>query len=132
MYTAYYIEREDGDADLCAVVATGEIILEDLAEDLKSSVEHALTASEEQWFTLEEGDNRFPDVLDRTSSGNQEATAAKRYTASQFDGSTFVVIDEQQKREICACSNYKALEDAKRRAQKIADSLNLAEGRAVV
>jgi len=48
----------------------------------------------------------------------------QRYVVSQFDSSTFVVIDEQEQREICVCSNYDQYEDAENRAQKIATLLN--------
>jgi hypothetical protein len=48
----------------------------------------------------------------------------KRYVVGSFDESTFVVIDEVEKREICVCSNYDDWEDAEERAKKIADLLN--------
>lgn len=36
----------------------------------------------------------------------------QRYVVSQFDSNTFVVINEQEQREICVCSNYEDYEDA--------------------
>jgi hypothetical protein len=48
----------------------------------------------------------------------------QRYVVSQFDGSTFVVIDQTEKREVCVCSNYDEREDAQERAGKIAILLN--------
>jgi len=48
----------------------------------------------------------------------------QRYSVSQTDGNTFVVIDLQEQREICVCSNYDDFEDAKIRAERIAMLLN--------
>ena len=48
----------------------------------------------------------------------------QRYTISQFDSDTFVVIDQNEKREVCVCSNYDDWTDAKRRAKNIAELLN--------
>ena len=48
----------------------------------------------------------------------------QRYIVSQFDGSTFVVLDQTEKREVCVCSNYDDWEDAEARAEKIAKLLN--------
>ncbi len=48
----------------------------------------------------------------------------QRYIVSKFDGSTFVVIDQTEKREVCVCSEYDEGEDAKERAEKIAKLLN--------
>jgi hypothetical protein len=48
----------------------------------------------------------------------------QRYAVSQFDGSTFQVIDMQEQREYCVCSNSNGMEDAKERAEKIAALLN--------
>jgi hypothetical protein len=48
----------------------------------------------------------------------------QRYIVSQFDGSTFVVIDQTETREVCVCSNYDDWEDAEERAEKIAKLLN--------
>ena len=48
----------------------------------------------------------------------------QRYIVSQFDGSTFVIIDRKENREICVCSEYDEREDAKERAEKIAILLN--------
>lgn len=48
----------------------------------------------------------------------------QRYTVSRFDESTFVVIDQNEKREICVCSNYDDWTDAEERAKSIAELLN--------
>ena len=48
----------------------------------------------------------------------------QRYVVSQFDGSTFVVIDQTEQREVCVCSEYDEREDARERAEKIAILLN--------
>lgn len=48
----------------------------------------------------------------------------QRYVVKQFDGSTFVVIDQTNKREICVCSDYENWDDARERAEKIAILLN--------
>ena len=51
----------------------------------------------------------------------------QRYVVDQFDVSTFVVVDQNEQREICVCSNYNDKEDAKERAEKIAVLLNASE-----
>ena len=48
----------------------------------------------------------------------------QRYIVSQFDGSTFVVIDQTEKLEVCVCSEHDEREDARERAEKIANLLN--------
>ncbi|GAB4419611.1 MAG: hypothetical protein Kow002_07400 [Anaerolineales bacterium] len=48
----------------------------------------------------------------------------QRYTVSQFDADTFVVADNQEKREICVCENYDEVKDAEARATNIAFLLN--------
>ena len=48
----------------------------------------------------------------------------QRYVVDQFDGSTFVVIDQMEQREICVCSKHDEREDARERAEKIAILLN--------
>ncbi len=48
----------------------------------------------------------------------------QRYTVSQFDGDTFVVIDQIEQREICICTNYDDWEDGRQRALTIASLLN--------
>ena len=48
----------------------------------------------------------------------------QRYTVNQFDGSTYVVLDQEAQREICVCENYEGWEDAKERAEEIALLLN--------
>ena len=52
----------------------------------------------------------------------------QRYAVSQFDGSTYQVIDLQEQREICVCSDYDEKEDAKERAEKIVALLNASGG----
>lgn len=47
-----------------------------------------------------------------------------RYGISQFDGSTYVVIDRILKKEVCVCSRYEGGLDYKRRAKTIAYALN--------
>jgi len=51
----------------------------------------------------------------------------QRYIVSQFDGNTFVVIDQKEQREVCECGNYEEWVDAKERAEKIAALLNVNE-----
>ena len=53
----------------------------------------------------------------------------QRYTISQFDASTFQVVDLFEQREICVCADYDDWEDSKERAQKIANILNEKENR---
>lgn len=48
----------------------------------------------------------------------------QRYVINQFDGDTFVIIDQNEQREICICSNYDDKEDAEERARKIVNLLN--------
>jgi hypothetical protein len=48
----------------------------------------------------------------------------QRYIVTQFDASTFLVLDKEEQREICICSNYDDYEDAKERAEKIASLLS--------
>jgi len=52
----------------------------------------------------------------------------QRYTISQFDGNTFVVIDQKQQHEVCTCGDFDEQEDAKQLAEKIASLLNASEG----
>jgi hypothetical protein len=51
----------------------------------------------------------------------------KKYDVSQFDGSTFVVFEQNEQREICMCGNYDDWEDAEDRARRIAFLLNALE-----
>ena len=51
----------------------------------------------------------------------------QRYAISQFDGSTFQVVDLFEQREICVCSNYDDWADAKERAERIVALLNASE-----
>lgn len=48
----------------------------------------------------------------------------QRYVVSQFDNDTFVVIDSNEHREICVCSNYEGWRDAEKRAGEIVALLN--------
>jgi hypothetical protein len=48
----------------------------------------------------------------------------QRYIVSQFDGNTFVVIDQKEQREFCVCSNYDDVENAEDRVRKITGLLN--------
>lgn len=48
----------------------------------------------------------------------------QRYILNKFDGDTFVIIDQNEQREICVCSNYDDNEDAEERATKILNLLN--------
>ena len=50
--------------------------------------------------------------------------AMDRFVVTQFDGNTYVVIDQEEHREICICENYEGGEDAKERAEEIALLLN--------
>jgi hypothetical protein len=51
----------------------------------------------------------------------------QKYVVNQIDGSTYQVVDLQEKREICVCSEFDAIEDAKKRAELIASLLNKKE-----
>jgi len=48
----------------------------------------------------------------------------QRFIVSQFDGNTFIVIDQNEQREIYVCSNYDDVEDDEDRVIKIVGSLN--------
>jgi hypothetical protein len=48
----------------------------------------------------------------------------QRYVVDQFDEDTFVVIDQNEQREVCVCSKYDDWEDAKKRAHTITQLLN--------
>ncbi len=48
----------------------------------------------------------------------------KRYIVSRFDEDTFVIIDQNEQKEICVCSNYDGWEDAEERASNIVMLLN--------
>lgn len=52
----------------------------------------------------------------------------QRYAIFQVGLSTFQVIDTQEQREICVCSDYDETEDAKERAEKIVALLNASGG----
>jgi hypothetical protein len=47
-----------------------------------------------------------------------------RFAVSQFDKNTFVVVDQNEQREVCVCSNYDNWEHAEERAIKIVNLLN--------
>lgn len=51
----------------------------------------------------------------------------QRYIVNEFDGNTFVVIDQKEQGEFCICGNYDDWTDAKVRAEKIANLLNASE-----
>jgi hypothetical protein len=48
----------------------------------------------------------------------------QRYIIDQFDKNTFVIIDQNEQREVCVCSNYDDWDDAEERAKRIAKLLN--------
>jgi hypothetical protein len=48
----------------------------------------------------------------------------QRYAVNQVGGSTYQVVDLQEKREICVCSEFDEIVDAKKRADSIALLLN--------
>lgn len=47
-----------------------------------------------------------------------------RFVVNQFDKDTYVVIDQNEQREVCICSNYDNWEDAEERAKNIIKLLN--------
>lgn len=47
-----------------------------------------------------------------------------RFVVSQFDENTFIVVDQNEQREVCVCSNYDDWEDADKRAKDIVKLLN--------
>lgn len=63
-------------------------------------------------------------TLNFFSSTKKELVNKERYYISQFDGDTYQIIDSVENREMCVCSNYDELEDAKERAKSIARLLN--------
>ena len=48
----------------------------------------------------------------------------QRYSVEQFDKNTFIVVDKNEQREVCVCSNYDNWEDAEGRARNIVKLLN--------
>jgi hypothetical protein len=48
----------------------------------------------------------------------------KRFVVNQFDGKTYIVLDQEEQREICICEDYEGWEDAKERAEEIVFLLN--------
>lgn len=52
-----------------------------------------------------------------------------RYSVSQFDLETYVVVDNVANREICVCGDYDEHEDAQERAARIAKCLNKGDTR---
>lgn len=53
-----------------------------------------------------------------------EEDIMQKYVVYRVDGSTYQVVDLQEKREICVCSEFDAIEDAEKRADFIASLLN--------
>jgi hypothetical protein len=53
----------------------------------------------------------------------------QRFTISQFDSDTFIVVDTLQSREFCICGNYEGGMDAKNRARYITGVLNTRSSR---
>jgi len=51
----------------------------------------------------------------------------QRYIVSRFDRNTFVIIDQNENREICICSNYDDWIDAEDRAKRILELLNTSD-----
>ena len=51
----------------------------------------------------------------------------QRYIVSQFDESTFVVVDQDEQREICVCSNYDERKDERERAERIIWAIRASE-----
>lgn len=49
----------------------------------------------------------------------------ERYYVYQFDTETYVVADDVTNREICICGDYDELVDARERADRIAECLNM-------
>ena len=47
-----------------------------------------------------------------------------RYAVSQFDASTYLVIDQLENKEICVCAEYEGADLSERRAVMIAEALN--------
>lgn len=66
MYYAYYLQRYDGDGDLCAVVESGDSISDELADAIREKLEKTLNESGEKWFRRESSECNFPDVWDLT------------------------------------------------------------------
>jgi hypothetical protein len=48
----------------------------------------------------------------------------QRFIVYKFDKDTFLVLDQEENREICICGNYDDWEDAEERAKEIALLLN--------
>ena len=48
----------------------------------------------------------------------------QRYIVNKFDGSTFIVIDQHEQKEVCVCSNFDDWIDAEERAKNIEKLLN--------
>lgn len=58
------------------------------------------------------------------SYAKRETTNKERYYISQFDDTTYQIVDSVENREVCVCSNYDDWTDAKERAKNIAKLLN--------
>ena len=63
-------------------------------------------------------------MCERSISKLRRGNFIQRFTVSQFDGNTFVVVDQNEQREICVCSNYDDVENAEDRVRKIVGLLN--------
>jgi len=61
---------------------------------------------------------------DTIEPAEKNGAITPRNGVNQFDGSTFQVVDQRDKREICVCADFDDREDARARAQQIADLLN--------
>lgn len=61
MYKAYYLERSDGDGDLCAVVNFTDID-EDLSNALQSQIVKVIGENGEVYRAVESSECDFPDV----------------------------------------------------------------------
>jgi len=71
MYKAFYLERSDGDGDLCAVVNITDIE-EDLSEVLTSQIEYILRLSGEGFFTIDGDSSDFPDVWEKSEMNKKD------------------------------------------------------------
>lgn len=47
-----------------------------------------------------------------------------RYAVSQFDASTYVVLDQLENKEVCVCAEYGDADSPEKRAVTIVDALN--------
>ena len=63
-------------------------------------------------------------LCERSISELRQGNFMQRFIVSQFDGNTFIAIDQNEQREICVCSNYDDVEDDEDRVIKIVGLLN--------